>query len=102
MCRREGNNCAVISKFFASCETCVIADTVCVFSLGSFESTFSFRIREDRQLMGFSKESTFNQLCGTKDNENNPSSCTPPTYWKMAEGIHGTKKSISSRKQSEL
>ena len=100
--RERGYNYAVIFKWFTSCETCDIADTVCVFSLGSFESTFSFRIHEDRQLMGFSKESTFNQLCGMKDNENDPSSCTPPTYWNMPEGIHGNKKFISSRKQLEL
>ena len=31
---------------------------------GTAESTFSFRIREDRQLMGMSVDSTFNHLCG--------------------------------------
>ena len=55
---------------------------------GSYESTFSFRIREDRQLMGFSKESTFNVLCGSKEaDENDPHSCKKPSYWKINDSV---------------
>lgn len=50
--------------------------------IGSKESTFSFRIREDRQLMGFSQDSTFNDLCGEGGK---PDSCSRPTYWKMVQ-----------------
>lgn len=60
---------------------------VVFYLLGTFESTFSFRIREDRQLMGFSREDTYNQLCGSKDNESDHTSCAPPTYWKMPRGV---------------
>ena len=49
--------------------------------VGSYESTFSFRIREDRQLLGMTQEDTFNDICGIKDNENDPHSCEKPSYW---------------------
>ena len=63
------------------------------FFVGTTESTFSFRIREDRQFMRFSVESTFNQLCGSENNETDPHSCPPPTKWllvedKNAKGVH--------------
>ncbi|CAF3926461.1 unnamed protein product [Rotaria magnacalcarata] len=32
--------------------------------IGSYESTFSFRIQEDREILGFEQDSTFNRLCG--------------------------------------
>ncbi len=55
---------------------------------GTAESTFSFRIREDRQLMGFSKESTFNQLCGRRaDGGGDHTSCATPTYWEMPREV---------------
>lgn len=58
-------------------------------STGSHDSTFSFRIREDRQMMGFSQESTFNNLCGLRESsdENDPHSCEKPTYWKIDETV---------------
>ena len=44
---------------------------------GTAESTFSFRIREDRQLMGMSVDSTFNHLCG-----DDPAKCPEgPSHW---------------------
>ena len=59
-----------------------------VYYIGSYESTFSFRIRDDRQLMGFSKEATFNDLCGPKDaDENDPHSCDRPIYWKIHDSV---------------
>lgn len=65
----------------------VVAVFFSLFSVGSAESTFSFRIREDRQMMKFSRESTFNQLCGKKDNDSDHTSCDTPTYWEIPEGI---------------
>ena len=54
--------------------------------VGTGDSTFSFRIREDRQLMGFSRESTFNSLCGDKPGEEGDIiNCEQPTYWPMVE-----------------
>ena len=53
--------------------------------VGTHESTFSFRIREDRQLMGLTRQATFNDLCGKKDNENDPNSCQKPSYWELVQ-----------------
>ena len=35
----------------------------CRYFVGSAESTFSFRIQEEREILGFEAESTFNMLC---------------------------------------
>ena len=38
--------------------------------------------------MGFSKESTFNVLCGSKEaDENDPHSCKKPSYWKINDSV---------------
>ena len=74
---------------------------VWVFCVGSTESTFSFRIREDRQMMKFSRESTFNQLCGRKDNDSDHTSCDPPTFWGMPEGLM-MEKARKQQKKTEL
>ncbi|XP_057322650.1 GDP-fucose protein O-fucosyltransferase 2 [Microplitis mediator] len=34
--------------------------------IGTYESTFTFRIQEDREILGFKKKTTFNSLCGKK------------------------------------
>uniref|UniRef100_A0A1I7TMJ6 GDP-fucose protein O-fucosyltransferase 2 n=1 Tax=Caenorhabditis tropicalis TaxID=1561998 RepID=A0A1I7TMJ6_9PELO len=46
--------------------------------IGSHESTFSFRIQEDREIIGFPIASTFNRLCPDK----NPN-CEQPSKWKI-------------------
>ncbi|XP_014471925.1 PREDICTED: GDP-fucose protein O-fucosyltransferase 2 isoform X2 [Dinoponera quadriceps] len=35
--------------------------------IGTHESTFTFRIQEDREIMGFSSKTTFNRLCKDKN-----------------------------------
>jgi len=45
---------------------------------GTYESTFSFRIQEEREIMGFPSDHTFNRLCG--DNEKN---CSEPSKWRI-------------------
>jgi len=45
--------------------------------IGSFESTFSFRIQEEREILGFPSNSTFNRFCAD-DND----SCEQPAKWK--------------------
>ncbi|KAK3912786.1 GDP-fucose protein O-fucosyltransferase 2 [Frankliniella fusca] len=45
--------------------------------IGTHESTFSFRIQEEREIMGFQRNTTFNRLCGRE--EGIP--CTQPTQW---------------------
>ena len=57
--------------------------------VGSKSSTFSFRIREDRQFMGFSQQSTFNELCWQGDGLEQREGCSTPTYWKLVEKEQG-------------
>ena len=47
------------------------------FFVGTHESTFSFRIQEEREIMGFASNMTFNRLCGRQ--ESIP--CSQPTQW---------------------
>ena len=47
--------------------------------LGSYESTFSFRIQEDREIFGFEEDSTFNRLCGDHEGI----SCEKTTVWSI-------------------
>ncbi|RUS69404.1 hypothetical protein EGW08_022835, partial [Elysia chlorotica] len=46
------------------------------FFVGTRESTFSFRIQDEREILGFNPDMTFNRLCNEKDNE-----CEQPTRW---------------------
>ncbi|KAJ9598239.1 hypothetical protein L9F63_011060 [Diploptera punctata] len=46
--------------------------------LGTYESTFSFRIQEEREIMGFDSETTFNRLCGDKEKK-----CNKPSMWRI-------------------
>lgn len=48
------------------------------FFVGSYESTFSFRIQEEREILGFPEDTTFNRLCG----EN--TKCEQPARWRIA------------------
>ena len=49
--------------------------------------------------MGFSKESTFNNLCGSKKaDENDPHSCDKPSYWKIDDSI---RKELESEQQRD-
>ncbi|XP_020709832.2 GDP-fucose protein O-fucosyltransferase 2 isoform X2 [Athalia rosae] len=45
--------------------------------IGTHESTFTFRIQEDREIMGFPSETTFNRLCGKKGK------CNSGGSWKI-------------------
>lgn len=48
------------------------------FFTGSHESTFSFRIQEEREILGFPAHLTFNRLCGDQEED-----CQPPSAWKI-------------------
>ncbi|CAF1595184.1 unnamed protein product [Rotaria magnacalcarata] len=48
--------------------------------IGSYESTFSFRIQEDREILGFEQDSTFNRLCGDHEGI----SCQKSSVWSIA------------------
>lgn len=45
------------------------------FFVGTHESTFTFRIQEERELLGFPSDTTFNRLCPDKGN------CEKPSRW---------------------
>lgn len=47
--------------------------------IGSYVSTFSFRIHEEREILGFDQETTFNRFCG----DDEPKDCEQPTKWKI-------------------
>jgi len=47
--------------------------------IGTCESTFSFRIHEERDILGFHADQTFNCLCGDKD----IGKCEQPTRWRI-------------------
>ncbi|KAL8561615.1 hypothetical protein ACOMHN_001347 [Nucella lapillus] len=44
--------------------------------IGTRESTFSFRIQDEREILGFEPATTYNRLCGDKDKE-----CEQPSRW---------------------
>ncbi|XP_075463263.1 GDP-fucose protein O-fucosyltransferase 2 isoform X3 [Ascaphus truei] len=46
--------------------------------IGTSVSTFSFRIHEEREILGFDPKTTYNRFCG--DTEKN---CEQPTHWKI-------------------
>ncbi|XP_055327837.1 GDP-fucose protein O-fucosyltransferase 2-like isoform X2 [Paramacrobiotus metropolitanus] len=48
------------------------------FFIGSHESTFSFRIQEEREILGFDPATTFNRFCKTFE-----SSCEQPAKWRV-------------------
>ncbi|XP_055845704.1 GDP-fucose protein O-fucosyltransferase 2 [Episyrphus balteatus] len=45
--------------------------------IGTFESTFTYRIYEEREILGFPKDTTFNTFCKTEDLEN----CAKNSIW---------------------
>lgn len=47
--------------------------------IGSYESTFSFRIQEDREIFGFEEDLSFNRLCGDDEGL----SCERPSVWSI-------------------
>ena len=49
--------------------------------IGTRESTFTFRIQEEREMMGFKEEMTFDMLCRDGEEE-----CEGGTQWKIDWG----------------
>lgn len=47
--------------------------------IGSYVSTFSFRIQEEREILGFDPETTFNRFCGDDESKD----CEQPTKWNI-------------------
>ncbi|KAK7089096.1 GDP-fucose protein O-fucosyltransferase 2-like [Littorina saxatilis] len=44
--------------------------------IGTYESTFSFRIGDEREILGFDPDMTYNRVCGDEDKE-----CEQPSRW---------------------
>ncbi|KAK3596005.1 hypothetical protein CHS0354_032523 [Potamilus streckersoni] len=49
--------------------------------VGTYVSTFTFRIHEEREILGFSQESTYNRLCGSEEDDKE---CEQPTKWSIS------------------
>ncbi|CAG9856545.1 unnamed protein product [Phyllotreta striolata] len=57
----------------------IIDQIICSYAryfIGTYESTFTFRIQEEREIIGFKTETTFNVFCGRKD-------CPKPSVWEI-------------------
>ena len=65
--------------------------------LGSVESTFTFRIQEEREIMGFSVDSTFGMLCKSGEFD-----CKKGTTWKIVYPDHQKRAYKSQQKHTEL
>lgn len=67
--------------FIIACNNIKILDNLSFFLnryfIGTHESTFTFRIQEDREIIGFSSKTTFNKLC--KANED----CAIDGFWSI-------------------
>lgn len=68
------------------------------FFVGTHESTFSYRIQEEREIMGFPASTTFNRFCPTSDGK----ACTPPSKWLIKYPDHGSQKKNFNLKSEEL
>ncbi|XP_025768818.1 GDP-fucose protein O-fucosyltransferase 2-like [Puma concolor] len=49
------------------------------FFIGTSVSTFSFRIHEEREILGLDPRTTYNRFCGDLEE-----ACEQPTHWKVA------------------
>lgn len=59
-------------------ELAIIEQIICsrsAYFIGTHESTFSFRIQEEREILGFDSKTTYNRLCPDKGN------CEEPSIW---------------------
>jgi peptide-O-fucosyltransferase len=58
----------------------IIEQIICSYArhfVGTHESTFSFRIQEEREILGFPVATTFNSFCKNGDD------CPQPSIWKI-------------------
>lgn len=69
-----------IKKRYKDGGVAIIDQWICAhgrYFIGTSESTFSFRIQEEREILGFDPDTTFNRFCG--DKEERP--CERPSRW---------------------
>ncbi|XP_050429338.1 GDP-fucose protein O-fucosyltransferase 2 isoform X2 [Adelges cooleyi] len=70
-----------ILRLFKDGGVAIIDQIICSrakFFVGTHESTFSFRIQEEREILGYAPETTFNRLCG-----NGKNICSQPSKWRL-------------------
>ena len=75
----------------------IIDQSICSharYFIGSKESTFTFRIQEEREIMGFRLDDTFDMLCG-EGKEN----CEKGTQWKIEWGKKDHKWEIPNKEK---
>ncbi|CAL1548035.1 unnamed protein product [Lymnaea stagnalis] len=68
-----------VKKKYKDGAVAIIDQWICAharYFVGTKESTFSFRIQDEREILGFSPDTTFNRLCHEKDK-----TCEQPTRW---------------------
>ncbi|PAV74820.1 hypothetical protein WR25_11833 [Diploscapter pachys] len=68
-------------KDFNEGQAAIVEQWICAhagYFIGTHHSTFSFRIQEDREIIGFPENKTFNRLCPYADK-----SCERPSLWKI-------------------
>ncbi|KAJ8925279.1 hypothetical protein NQ315_009107 [Exocentrus adspersus] len=69
-----------VNERFGEGGVAIIDQIICSHAMhfiGTRESTFSFRIQEEREILGFPTEATFNAFCKNEDN------CSKPSVWKI-------------------
>lgn len=70
-----------IKEKFKDGGVAIIEQIICSharYFIGTYESTFSFRIQEEREILGFPIETTFNRLC-----HDGSEGCLKPSIWKI-------------------
>lgn len=70
-----------VKRKFQDGGVAIIDQIICSYAryfIGTHESTFTFRIQEDREIIGFPPERTFNRLCKTKEK------CSSGERWEIA------------------
>ncbi len=62
----------------------IIDQIICshaLYFIGSYESTFSFRIQEEREILGFQPQTTFNRFCSEYNLKSNDEKCNETSKW---------------------
>lgn len=71
----------VVKQTYKDGGVAIIEQIICSharFFSGTYESTFSFRIQEEREIMGFPPDRTFSRLCGDDEQM-----CSQPSAWRI-------------------
>lgn len=53
------------------------------FFIGTYDSTFSFRIQEEREILGQPSDSTFNAFCASCEGVKSTALCKQQSAWKV-------------------